>query len=158
MPHKLTRRAVELLSRWQRDNSFAEQMHWVGSFPERLELPAHPGWQRHARLPEAEFRALLARARAVVFVSDYEGFGRPPVEAVLAGACPVYSDLPVTREVMNGCGAPFENASYESFAAALSHALDTRPEQLRMWADDLLLRHNWNAVADRIVAALLASA
>jgi glycosyltransferase involved in cell wall biosynthesis len=158
MPHKLTRCAVEFLSRWQRGNSFAEQMHWVGSFPEKLELPPYPGWQRHARLPEAEFRALLARARAVLFFSDYEGFGRPPVEAVLAGACPVYSDLPVTHEVMNDCGAPFENASYESFAAALDRALRTRPEQLLIWADGLLVRHNWNAVANRIVTALSVTA
>ena len=154
MPHKLTRRAVEFLSRWQLENSFAGQVHWVGAFPDKLELPERPGRRRHPRLPEAEFRTLLARASVVLYFSDYEGFGRPPVEAVLAGACPVYSDLPVLREVMAGCGAPFANASYESFAAALRCALATRPQQLRIWADELLARHNWDAVAGRIVVAL----
>ena len=157
LPHKLTRCAVEFMSRWQRENPFGEQVHWVGAFPEKLEWPALPGWQRHPRLPETEFRALLARARAVRFFSDYEGFGRPPVEAVLAGACPVYSDLPVLREVMAGCGAPFGNESYESFAAALRRALGTRPEQLQNWAEELLSRHDWDAVAGRIAAALSAA-
>ena len=73
-PHKLTRRAVEFLSRWRSQNNFAEQTHWVGSFPENLELPQHPDWRQHKRLPEDEFRAMMVRARVVLFFSDYEGF------------------------------------------------------------------------------------
>jgi glycosyltransferase involved in cell wall biosynthesis len=156
-PQKLTRRAVEFLSRWHQENPFTESVHWVGLFPEKLELPARPGWQKRGRLPEAEFRALMSQARAVLYFSDYEGFGRPPVEAVLAGAAPVFSDIPATREVMGGCGCPFDNADYQSFASAFRRALATTPEQLRVWADTLLARHDWNAVADRILAALEAS-
>ncbi len=96
----------------------------------------------------------MGRARVVLFFSEYEGFGRPPVEAVLAGACPVYSDIPATREVMSGCGFPFDNADYQSFAAALRQALAAAPAQLRVWADELLALHNWDAVAGRIVVAL----
>jgi len=48
----------------------------------------------HARLPEAEFRRRVAEARTIVYFSDYEGFGMPPVEAVIAGTNAVYSDLP----------------------------------------------------------------
>jgi glycosyltransferase involved in cell wall biosynthesis len=154
VPHKLTRRAVEFLSRWRQENPCTDSVHWVGLFPEKLALPARPGWQWRGRLPETEFRALMSQARAVLYFSDYEGFGRPPVEAVLAGAAPVFSDIPATREVMSGCGCPFDNADYESFAAALRRALATTPAQLRVWADQLLTRHNWNAVADRILAAL----
>jgi glycosyltransferase involved in cell wall biosynthesis len=153
-PQKLTRRAVEFLSRWHQENPFTEFIHWVGLFPEKLELPARPGWQRRGRLPEAEFRALMSQVRAVLYFSDYEGFGRPPVEAALAGAVPVFSNIPATREVMGGCGCPFDNADYESFAAALRRALTTTPEQLRVWADQLLARHNWDDVANRILTAL----
>jgi glycosyltransferase involved in cell wall biosynthesis len=153
-PQKLTRRAVEFLTRWHQENSFTESIHWVGLFPEKLELPSRPGWQRRGRLPEAEFRALMSQARAVLYFSDYEGFGRPPVEAVLAGAAPVFSAIAATREVMGGCGCPFDNSDYESFATALRQALATTPEQLRVWANELLARHNWNTVADRILTAL----
>jgi glycosyltransferase involved in cell wall biosynthesis len=153
-PHKLTRQAVEFLDRWCRENPFGEQIHWIGSFPEKLEMTSHPGWQRHTILPETEFRALMGRARVVLSFSNYEGFGRPPVEAALAGGCPVFSDIPASREVMGDCGYSFDNASYESFAAALGKALTVRPEQLQVWADKLAARHNWNIVADRVVSAL----
>jgi glycosyltransferase involved in cell wall biosynthesis len=153
-PHKLTRRAVEYLTRWRESHPFEGNVHWVGSFPDGLEMPARPNWMKHSRLAETEFRSLIGKSRVVVFFSDYEGFGRPPVEAVLAGSCPVYSDIPATREVMCGCGCAFDNSSHESFTAALQRALATTPEQLRVWGDELLSRHNWNAVADRILPAL----
>ena len=153
-PHKLTRRALEFLSRWRRENPSTEAVHWIGSFPAGLELPGLPGFHRHPRLPEAEYRELMGRARVVVFSSEYEGFGRPPIEAVLAGACPVYSDIAATREVMGGRGCPFDNGDYPSFAAALRQALAAPPAQLRVWAEELLGLHNWDAVAGRIVPAL----
>jgi glycosyltransferase involved in cell wall biosynthesis len=96
----------------------------------------------------------MGQARVVLYFSDYEGFGRPPVEAVLAGAAPVYSSIPATREVMGHCGFPFDNSSYESFAAALRQALVTPPDQIHAWADQLLARHNWKAVANRVLTAL----
>jgi Glycosyl transferases group 1 len=153
-PQKLTRRAIEFLGRWHKENSLAETIHWVGLFPKGLELPPMPGWQRRGRLPELEFRALMNQARIVLYFSDYEGFGRPPVEAVLAGAASVFSDIPATREVMGGCGYSFNNANYESFAAAFRKALTTPTDQIQAWAGQLLAKHNWNAVANRILTAL----
>lgn len=53
------------------------------------------------RLSDEEVAGLLCHARALVFPSLYEGFGIPPLEAMLAG-CPVLaSDIPPVREV---CG------------------------------------------------------
>jgi hypothetical protein len=73
---------------------------------------------------------------------------------VLAGACPVYSNIPATREVMTGFGRPFDNGDYQSFATAVRQALATTPAQLQAWSDELLTRHNWDAVVNRILAAL----
>ncbi|MBI3877962.1 MAG: hypothetical protein HY300_18710 [Verrucomicrobia bacterium] len=153
-PHKLTRTAADYLSRWQSSTDFAEETNWVGALPAGLELPAFRGWRRHTRLPEPEFREMVGRVRAVLFFSDYEGFGLPPVEAALAGACPVYSELPATSEVMEGRGCAFGNDDYESFAAALNRALSTPPEQIARWGEELLERHNWSAVAERVIAGL----
>ena len=153
-PHKRTDLALEYLRRWQEKSRFPGTVEWVGKLPPGMELPAFPTWRLHARLPEEEFRRRVAEAQTVVYFSAYEGFGMPPVEAILAGTDAVYSDLPATREVMAGTGHAFSNEAYESFERALNAALHTRPERLRVWGAELLERHQWPAVAERAVHAM----
>jgi glycosyltransferase involved in cell wall biosynthesis len=154
-PHKRSDLALAYLDRWQSRTNFPGTVEWVGRLPDGAALPDFPRWRLHARLPEAEFRRLIAEARTVVYFSDYEGFGMPPVEALIAGTNAVYSDVPALREVMNGAGHSFANASCESFENALDTALRASPDALRDWAAQLLARHNWDKVADRVVKELL---
>jgi glycosyltransferase involved in cell wall biosynthesis len=156
-PHKLTRRAVEFMDRWSRENPAGETINWVGSLPDKMDLPDRPGWERYSILPESKFRELMAQARVVISFTDYEGFGRSPVEAALAGACPVFSSIPTAHEVMGKCGYSFDNANYESFASAFRQALATEPEQIQSWAKELSTRHDWNVVAGRVADALIAA-
>ena len=155
-PHKRTDLAVQFMTTWQRTTNFGGQIHWVGRFPSGLHQPSHPRWQYYERLDELAYRSLLAESKAVVYFSEYEGFGMPPVEAVLNGACPVYSAIPATQEVMRGAGAPFENTSVESFLAAVKKALEMHAADLASAGQCLLLRHKWSAVTDRIIGALKA--
>ena len=97
---------------------------------------------------------MIRSARVVVYVSEQEGFGMPPVEAVLEGTCPVYSDLPPICEVMGDAGCPFSNESESSFVAAMENALQVSPESIRAWSTALMARHNWPAVTRRIVDEL----
>jgi glycosyltransferase involved in cell wall biosynthesis len=154
-PHKRTDLALQFLERWQRQTNYPGAIEWVGKLPDGLGLPSFPGWRLQPRLPEAEFRKRIAEARTVVYFSDYEGFGMPPVEAIIAGTNAVYSDLPATREVMQNAGHGFANAAYESFDSAMNQALKTSPDALARWAADLLARHRWETVADRAVRAIL---
>lgn len=153
-PHKRTDLAVEFMKTWQGTTDFAGRVHWVGRFPSGLVQPSEPRWEYHDRLDESAYRSLLAESKAVVYFSEYEGFGMPPVEAVLDGACPVYSEIPATQEVMRGVGAPFENTSVESFASAMRKALLMEPAELASAADCLSLRHNWSVVAGRIISTM----
>ncbi len=153
-PHKRTALAAEWLVRWHRESGFADKVNWVGGLPAGLTLPNCPNWHQRGRLPETDYRRLLANARALVFFSEYEGFGMPPVEAALAGASPVFSAIPATREVMGDAGCAFANDDYESFRVAMDLALDCPAEQIAVWAEQLLARHDWRAVAGRIITAL----
>jgi glycosyltransferase involved in cell wall biosynthesis len=154
LPHKRTDLAVQYMAAWQRTTDFAGRVDWVGRFPSRLHPPSHPRWEYHERLDERAYRLLLDDSKAVAYFSEYEGFGMPPIEAVLHGACPVYSIIPATQEAMQGAGAPFENTSFESFVAAMKKALQIQPGELASVAHRLQTRHNWSAVADRIIGAL----
>jgi glycosyltransferase involved in cell wall biosynthesis len=63
---------------------------------------AHEGLQRqvhcHEYVSEGELRDLYARARAFAFLSEYEGLGMTPLEALAAGVPPVLLDTAVARE------------------------------------------------------------
>jgi glycosyltransferase involved in cell wall biosynthesis len=144
------------MSKWQEASRFAGRVEWVGRFPADVTVPSHLRWAYHERLDEAAYRALLAESQALVYFSEYEGFGMPPVEAVLNGACPVYSALPATQEVMNGEGAAFENGSFDSFAAAMDRALEMPGSELVKLSERLQQRFSWSAVADRVIDGLKA--
>jgi glycosyltransferase involved in cell wall biosynthesis len=157
-PHKRTEVAIPWLRQWRRESGFSGEIHCVGALPPGVNIPGENGWQHHHRLSHDDYNALVRSARAVVYFSEYEGFGMPPVEATLAGACPVFSSLPATREVMGDAGAAFSNDSFESFSRAMNAAFQTAPEVIAAWREELLQRHNWTAVVDRVVNALATAA
>ena len=154
-PHKLTRRGVDFLSRWQKESGFSGRVELVGSLPVGLSLPQFANWRYHSRLSETAYRQFLAESKLLLFFSAYEGFGMPPVEAMIAGACPVFSDLPVTREVMGGRGFSFLNGSYASFADAMNQAMGVSEAQINLWSIELLCLHNWNKVIENTVNGLM---
>jgi glycosyltransferase involved in cell wall biosynthesis len=153
-PHKRTHLALGWLERWQRESQFQGTIHLIGSLPKNTPPPAQKGWVHRERLAEPDYRRLLQQARTLVYFSDYEGFGMPPVEATLANVSAVYSDLPPTRESMGGAGLPFSNMDFESFRRAMDRAMSLSPELSHAWAEQLLARHNWGQVAQRVVSAL----
>jgi glycosyltransferase involved in cell wall biosynthesis len=90
----------------------------------------------HEYVADAELHAMYARARAFAFLSEYEGLGLTPLEALAAGVPPVLLDTPVARE---SCGA-----------AAIYVPHDDRPATTRALESALF--------DDRLRAALLAAA
>ncbi len=153
-PHKRTDLAVGWLQRWQRESGFSGSIRMIGSLPKSARCPREIGWEHDERVAESKYRELIEEARVLVYFSDHEGFGMPPVEAALAGACPVYSSLPPTREAMGNAGMPFFNTDYDSFRRAMNDALKISPETIAVWSNNLLERHQWSRVAERVVTAL----
>lgn len=153
-PHKLTERAVNFVARWKKQAGFSGSVHLVGSLPSGIHLPDFVDWRHHSRLSESIYGQLLRGSKALLFFSAYEGFGLPPVEAMIVGTCPVFSDLPVTREVMGGRGFSFSNDSYESFAQSMDRAISAPETQIQLWAEQLLERHSWHKVTEKIINGL----
>lgn len=122
---------------------------------EAVESAAASGLVRHVGyVEEGELAALYQAATVVVFPTRYEGFGLPAVEAQLAGAPLVCSDLTVLREVA-GEGALYAPANDpEAFAAAVAGLLGDAEaraaltERGRRNAERL----SWRRAADQTVA------
>ncbi len=156
MPHKRTNPTINQLVRWQDKTGFSGPIHLVGSLPDGYALPVRPGWFFYPRPDNEAYRKLMMESLAMIYASEYEGFGMPPVEAALAGLCPVYSNIPVLQEVMTGQGCPFENDVPESFEAALTKALHVPALEIRHWAETLYERYNWPSVARQVADVLVA--
>jgi glycosyltransferase involved in cell wall biosynthesis len=153
-PHKRTAMAIRLLEQWQQKRGFTEPVYWVGVLPPGVTLPGHANWQFVPRLTHDGYADKLGSVRALLYTSELEGFGMPPVEAALAGAWPVYSDLVVTREVMGSSPTAFVNDDVDSFVAAMDYALGHTTEDLAPWVAALRRQHHWPTIARRVVDAL----
>ena len=154
LPHKRTDIAIRFLSRWLQETKFGGNIDCIGLLSPGMTKPEGRSWRWIGRVLPAQAREMMRRSRAVVYVSEYEGFGMPAVEAALEGSCPVFSDIPPLREAMGEAGCPFSNDSEESFLTAMNRALATPRETIHAWAAGLLRRHHWPVVAGKIVQAL----
>lgn len=80
------------------------------------------------RLSDEEIAGLYAGATALLFPSLYEGFGIPPLEAMLLG-CPVLaSDIPPTREVCGDAALFFDPYRPDEMVRAINEVLH-KPER-----------------------------
>lgn len=153
-PHKLTGVALEYLRHWREQAAYRGAIHVVGQLPDDLAMADLSNWRCFQRLPESEYVSMLKNARVLVYFSEYEGFGMPPIEAILQGTPPVYSRIPAMEESSQGCGFAFDNGSEQDFQSAMTRALACEAGTVGRWANLLLARHSWPAAAERVVTGL----
>lgn len=134
-PHKNHRFLLELMAR-----------HWTD--PDlRLVLPGGPGAAeaevaadivrlgleqrviRPGRVSDADRDGLVRAADALVFPSEYEGFGAPAVEAMALGAPVICSDQPALADVVGDAGLVLP-LDLDAWADALDVVAD-RSDELR---------------------------
>ena len=116
------------------------------------EIGPRPGVHLTGWLAPEELRGLVARARASVLPSHYEGFGLPLLEAMAAGTRVLASDIPVHREVSGGHALLIAPTDVDGWAAALTAAgPPAEPERsaARAWAGE----HSWHRCAEATVEA-----
>jgi len=109
-----------------------------------------------AYLPEEALAALYGRARAFVFLSEYEGFGLTPLEALGAGVPIVVLDTAVAREVYGDAALYVPRPDPALVAAAIERVLFDAAERTRILeaARRLLPRYSWRACAERVLTVL----
>ncbi len=125
-------------------------------------LIAARGLDGRARLrhwvDEATLEALYQQATVFAFLSQYEGFGFTPLEAMARGAVPVVLDTAVAREIYGD--AAVRVADTAGLAAAVAAAVGTLLDdaeargRLRRAAGPVLARYQWSAAAARTLACL----
>ena len=102
---------------------------------------------------DSELGELYRRATVFAFLSEYEGFGLPPLEAMSAGVPVVVADTPVARELY-GEAALFVPVADTTATAAAIQTLLADPgirDRLRQRAAALLPAFAWTRAADEML-------
>ncbi len=114
-------------------------------------VEAHVRW--HAYVAEAALSEFYGEARAFAFLSEYEGLGLTPLEALAAGVPSVLLDTPVARESCNGAALYVPLGDLRATTQALERLLfdaDTRARLLAA-APAVLAQYDWpRAAADTL--------
>jgi glycosyltransferase involved in cell wall biosynthesis len=112
-----------------------------------------------AYVADAELEALYGRARVFVFLSEYEGFGMTPLEAIAHGVPPILLDTTVAREVY-GDAALYVSADPAAIASAMTTLLTNADAHAQLVAAGRarLARYSWPRTAGVVLDALAAAA
>jgi glycosyltransferase involved in cell wall biosynthesis len=119
---------------------------------EGLEGRAH--WHRY--VIDDCLDQLYGQARAFAFLSEYEGLGLPPLEALAAGVPPVVLDTPVARESCGEAALYVPARDIAAVARALETALFDEAARARILAaaPARLARYEWPVAAAQTLAVL----
>jgi glycosyltransferase involved in cell wall biosynthesis len=108
------------------------------------------------RLPDAQMRAVIEHAGAFAFPSTTEGFGLPPLEAMLLGTPAVVAPRGALPELCGDAVLYADPNDPEAWAAALSDLLDNPAARLRLAGAGRAqaARHQWSKSASELMALL----
>lgn len=130
----------------------------------RLDLDAIRNRSGHADqirirsyVDDATLMQLYRDAAVFAFLSEYEGFGLTPLEALVAGVPPVVLDTAVARETCGGAaryvGADASNQQIADAIVELLTSATARRDVLRH-AEAVLSRYDWNRAASQTLSVL----
>ncbi|MEQ1897245.1 MAG: glycosyltransferase family 1 protein [Vicinamibacterales bacterium] len=110
----------------------------------------------HAYVTDDVLTRLYAEARAFAYLSSYEGFGIPPLDALVHGVPPVLLDTEVAHEVFGDAALYVARPEPNLVAGALERALYNEPTRAAVLtaAPEVVGRYAWTTCATAVLAAL----
>jgi glycosyltransferase involved in cell wall biosynthesis len=120
-------------------------------------LKGRARWRRY--VDDEELARLYSCSRAFAFLSEYEGLGLTPLEALRAGVPPVLLDTPVARESCGEAALYVPVTDPRTVAAALEQLLfdDAARARVIAHAPAVLGRYDWPRAALETLAVLEAA-
>jgi glycosyltransferase involved in cell wall biosynthesis len=150
-PHKRSPWGIWAVLRYLDWSGTPLRLRILGDLDEQAErLAAHPLVDRvRDSLSNHEMATEMAQARALVFPSEYEGFGLPPFEALCLGTPAVYARRAATAEILRGVPGGYDATDERSFREAFDQALRWSDQDLRHLQSRLRERYSWEKVGQQ---------
>ncbi|MEM9515747.1 MAG: glycosyltransferase family 1 protein [Actinomycetota bacterium] len=132
-PHKGHRFLLDLLAtRWRNDDVSLVLLGGAGAADAAVasavtELGLEDRVVRPGRVPAADRDGLIIGAEALVFPSEYEGFGAPVIEAMTLGTPVIASDRAALPEVVGDAGLVLP-LDLDAWSGALDTVRDNGPQ------------------------------
>jgi glycosyltransferase involved in cell wall biosynthesis len=106
---------------------------------------------------DEELAELYTSASVCAFLSDYEGFGLPPLEAMAAGVPVLVLDTDVAREIYGPAAFYLDRPAPDLIAGAIERLLVDREERARLLGAGTaqVERYSWRECALRTLQVLL---
>lgn len=152
-PHKCSSEALQMLVKWKTGTGSQEPIYAVG----RGELPdaLRAEIVCEGRLTDEELGRRIRSVKAVILLSEIEGFGLPILEAYSRGTPVVYRNkhayAEVLREVEKG---RWDGETCESFFDAVEEVLDMSGVEIQGFAEKLLQQYNWQNCVNMYLSSL----
>jgi glycosyltransferase involved in cell wall biosynthesis len=150
-PHKRSLWGISTVLRHLDEAGGPLRLRILGELDDEAErLATHPRVDRvRNSLSNGEIATEMAQARALIFPSEYEGFGLPPFEALCLGTPAVYARSAATAEVLRGIPGGYDSTDVRSFREAFDQALRSSDQDLQGLQSRLRERYSWEKVGQR---------
>lgn len=98
-----------------------------------------------------EIGKLYAGAKALIYVSDHEAFGLPPLEALASGVPPIVMDNELGHELFGQYAVYVKSGNVENIAEAMRQVINESGPSITLRASRLEFakKYNWKSFADR---------
>jgi glycosyltransferase involved in cell wall biosynthesis len=105
-------------------------------------------------VPDNEINEFLKKSVAFVFPTLAEGFGIPPMEAIVAGTIVVQSDIPVLKEIYEDTTLYFNPLDVKDMVRVMEEALkmsELERQKRIKYAQNFLKKYSWKKMAEETV-------
>lgn len=112
-------------------------------------------WDQH--ISQEMLSALMAHAQCIVYVSDREAFGLPPLEGLAHGTVPVVADAPVSHETLGDFAVmvhPTHNVGVLAEAIARACSDTTLRTHITQDREPFVAQFSWSRHSQRLVQIL----
>ncbi len=149
-PHKQTYTTLRLIQAWAEARSADVRIALVGldRLPAEWHIPTeHVTLRCLGRVSDARLIEEYQRARALVLLSEIEGFGMPALESYALGTPVCYRAIPALVELLDDAPGRWNGDGEQTFFSALDETLALRPRQVALIRDRLLTTYSWERCA-----------